>query len=86
MRVSDDGFAHATAQIVEVADECCGGRVAAMTEGGYDLGGLASSLRAVIPVLDRGPERSAPLPSGSARRGQVALDAVLPVVRQFWQL
>jgi hypothetical protein len=57
-----------------------------MTEGGYDLGGLASSLRAVIPVLDRGPERSAPLPSGSARRGQVALDAVLPVVRQFWQL
>jgi acetoin utilization deacetylase AcuC-like enzyme len=92
MRVTDAGFARATAQLVEVADECCGGRIVAISEGGYDLGGLASSLRAVIPVLDRGPDGSAPDgdgsgdPSGDARRGRAAIDTVLPGLRQFWRL
>jgi acetoin utilization deacetylase AcuC-like enzyme len=92
MRVTAHGFARLTATICAVADECCDGRVVAVTEGGYDLAGLGGCLRAVIPVLngdtspgdDRGPERSAPL--GSAPRGRRAIEAVLPGLRQFWQL
>jgi len=91
MRLTADQFARLTAVICAVADECCNGRVVAVTEGGYDLAGLASCLRGVIPVLngdtslsdDRGPERSAP---SSAPRGRRAIESVLPGLRQFWQL
>jgi acetoin utilization deacetylase AcuC-like enzyme len=87
MRLTADEFARLTAAILAVADECCAGRVVAVTEGGYDLGGFASSLRAVIPVLNgersladsRGPE-------GSAPRGHAAIAAALPGLRRYWQL
>jgi acetoin utilization deacetylase AcuC-like enzyme len=87
MRLSANQFARLTAAICGIADESCSGHVVAITEGGYDLAGFASCLRAVIPVLngeasvddDRGPERSAP-------RGRATIDAVVPGLRQFWQL
>jgi len=93
MRLSVDGFAWLTAAIAAIADECCDGRVVAITEGGYDLGGLASCLRAVIPVLNgetsladlRGPTGSAPHSHATAR-GPATIDAALPQVRKFWQL
>jgi acetoin utilization deacetylase AcuC-like enzyme len=87
MRLSVEEFARLTSSIVSIADECCDGRVVAIIEGGYDLAGLASCLRAVIPVLDaeRGPREPAPqVPD--AVRGRTTLDAVLPQVRKFWQL
>ena len=52
MRLSVNEFARLTAAITAIADEHCDGRVVAVTEGGYDLGGFASCLRAVIPVLE----------------------------------
>jgi len=92
MRLSTDEFARLTAAIVAIADEYCSGRVVAVTEGGYDLGGLASCLRAVCKVLNgdtslsdlRGPEGSAPL--ADARRGRATVEAVLPGLRRYWQL
>src|SRR5882672_778387 len=51
MRLTAQEFARLTAAIAGIADECCDGRVVAMSEGGYDLAGLASCLRAVVPVL-----------------------------------
>jgi len=87
MRLTAEAFARLTAAIRAVADECCAGRVVAVTEGGYDLGGFAGSLRAIIPVLNgerslgdyRGPE-------GSAPRGHAAIAAALPGLRRYWQL
>src|SRR4029434_10760667 len=75
MRLSVDEFARMTAGIAAVADECCSVRVVAVTEGGYDLGGLASCLRAVSKVLNgetslsdlRAPDGSAAAAEG--RRG-----------------
>ena len=87
MRLTADQFARLTAVICAVADECCNGRVVAVTEGGYDLAGLASCLRAVIPVLNgERPLRSYPSPEGSAPRGQATIAAVLPGLRRDWQL
>src|SRR5215475_278972 len=51
MRLTVNEFARLTAAMVAIADEYCSGRVVAVTEGGYDLGGLASCLRAVSKVL-----------------------------------
>src|SRR5262245_17943968 len=92
MRLSVNEFARLTAAIVAIADEYCSGRVVAVTEGGYDLGGLASCLRAVCKVLHgdtalsdlRGPEGSAP--QSDSRRGRATVDAVVPGLRRYWQL
>ena len=92
MRLSADEFARLTAAIAVIADDCCGGRVVAITEGGYDLAGLASYLRAVIPVLNEEASLDRRRPTGSALqrdatlRGRATIDAVLPQVGKFWQL
>ena len=87
MRVSAEGFARLTAALAAIADECCEGRLVAITEGGYDLAGLATCLRAVIPVL-AGERTSADFPSPKLHtpRGKATLDAVLPNLRPFWPL
>jgi acetoin utilization deacetylase AcuC-like enzyme len=59
MRLTPRGFGRLTATVAAIADECCGGRVVAITEGGYDLEGLAASLRAAIDALDEGTPASA---------------------------
>jgi acetoin utilization deacetylase AcuC-like enzyme len=87
MRVTADGFARLTALLAVAAGHCCDGRVVAITEGGYDLPGLAASLRAVIAVL--AGERTldaCPPDSGPAPRGHATLQAVTPGLRQFWTL
>lgn len=101
MRLSVNGFARLTGALADIAGECCAGRMVAITEGGYDLGGLASCLRAVISVLDRKTDLTVRLSDGATetgptvrgdqnkpdmRRGRATIDAVLPEVRQFWQL
>jgi acetoin utilization deacetylase AcuC-like enzyme len=87
MRVTVEGFARLTALIAEVADECCGGRIVAVTEGGYDLPGLAGSLRAVVAVLAR--ERTleyCETPAGPAPRGRATIDEVTPYLRPYWTI
>ena len=95
MRLSVEGFARLTAAIADIADECCNGRLVAITEGGYDLGGLASCLRAVTGVLDGATtvdlkdhphEHNHDPRERQALRGRATTEAVLPRVRQFWQL
>ncbi|MBW1781562.1 MAG: histone deacetylase [Deltaproteobacteria bacterium] len=51
MRVTSNGFAGLTRTIMDIADACCGGRVVMTLEGGYDLKGLSSSVKAVIKEL-----------------------------------
>jgi len=87
MRATVEGFARLTALVAEVADECCGGRIVAVTEGGYDLPGLADSLRAVVAVLAR--ERTleyCEAPAGPAPRGRAAIDEVTPHLREHWTI
>jgi len=52
MRLSSACFGRLTSMIVGVADRVCGGRVVAVTEGGYNLQGLAEGLRETIAALD----------------------------------
>jgi hypothetical protein len=62
----------------------------AVTEGGYDLQGLAEGLRETIDALNAAPEaRRSEDPIGSssdAPRGEATLAAVLPALSAHWQL
>ena len=85
MRLEAECFGGLTARIATIANDCCEGRIVAVTEGGYHLKGIADSLRSVIAALqgDRGP--SAPPPSG-APRGEAAIAAVKPHLAKYWPL
>lgn len=87
MRLTAPYFGRLTAQLAEAADDCCDGRVVAITEGGYDLPGLRDSLRAVIGVLagETGVD-AFEVPTGPSPRGDASLGAVKPHLSQYWPL
>jgi acetoin utilization deacetylase AcuC-like enzyme len=77
MRLTADAFAAMTTELRGVADASCGGRMVAVTEGGYDLHALAASLDATIGAL-HGPAGSARWPhsGASTARGEAAVAQV----------
>ena len=85
MRLTSPYFGRLTAAIAAIADECCAGRVVAVSEGGYDLVALAESLRATIGALD-GDKGRVSAPTGPAPRGEAAVKAVLPHLSDRWKL
>jgi acetoin utilization deacetylase AcuC-like enzyme len=90
MRLTTGAFAAMTQELRNVAEECCGGRIAVVTEGGYDLAALADSLRAVIEVLGSRRDEAAAWPSAtreiSPSRGRAAAREVQRALSQFWTL
>jgi acetoin utilization deacetylase AcuC-like enzyme len=87
MRLTTEQFGRLTGFIVQAADEICGGRVVALTEGGYDLHALASSLDLVIRVLaGESTLDDFPPPAGASPRGAACLQAVTPHVRKYWRI
>ncbi len=88
MRLTTGCFGRLTAAIGAVADECCGGRMVAVTEGGYDLKALAESLRVTIEALEGRPQAapvSAP-DTTSSSRGAATIAAVTPHLAKYWTL
>lgn len=51
LMVEDEDFAWITAQLCDLADRHCNGRVVSTLEGGYDLDGLATGTAAHVKVL-----------------------------------
>jgi acetoin utilization deacetylase AcuC-like enzyme len=85
MRMTRDGFAALTRALVAVADRHAGGRVVAVSEGGYELTALRESLDATVDVLAGAPaEARAPLarPTG---RGATAVAAVRAAQAGRWR-
>lgn len=87
MRVTTPAFGAMTNELRAVADECCGGRLVAVTEGGYDLKALTDCLRAVVDVL--APERrrptSWPASGGTTTRGQAGVAKARAVLAPYWK-
>jgi acetoin utilization deacetylase AcuC-like enzyme len=87
MRVTTGGFAAMTRALREVADECSGGRMALVTEGGYHPQALAASLDAVVEALAGPPSAAAwPDPAAAAPRGRASADAAVRALQQFWKV
>jgi len=87
MRLTTSAFGAMTMELRAVADACCGGRIAAIVEGGYDLHALADSIRTVVDVL-AGPTGDARWPRSDTRsnRGRVAVDAARKALSSHWKL
>jgi acetoin utilization deacetylase AcuC-like enzyme len=87
MRVTTAAFAAMTLELRGVAEECCRGRIVSVTEGGYDLHALGSSLDAVI-AAHGGEAAPAQWPSSgiAPSRGEAAVASVRPVLAPFWTL
>ena len=87
MRATEGGFAAMTMALRQVAEECCHGRMAFVTEGGYDLKALDASLEAVVQAL--AAPMSAPVWPASAadvRRGRASADATVKALKGHWML
>jgi acetoin utilization deacetylase AcuC-like enzyme len=82
MRVTTGGFAAMVARLWSHA-AARHRRLVAVTEGGYDLSALASSLEATIEVLSSAPSPPAPM-AGHHTRAQAALRAVRAVHADYW--
>lgn len=87
MRATEAGFAALTMALRTVADECCRGRMALVTEGGYDLRALDASIEAVVQTL-AGPAASPAWPPAAApsARGRVSADAAVRALGKHWKV
>ena len=78
MRLSTAGYASMTAHVQRLAESCCDGRLAAVTEGGYDLTALDACLESTLTQLAEGPPASVASVTGDTSR----FERVIPVVRR----
>lgn len=81
MALSEEGFAVLCAMVAQIADEHAGGRLGLVLEGGYDLVGLARSVRACVDVLGGS---TAPKAGAPSRRGVAAIEGAKAAAGAFW--
>jgi acetoin utilization deacetylase AcuC-like enzyme len=88
MRVTTEGYAAVVGRVRAAAQRAARGRLALVTEGGYDLHALGACLMASIAMLDRplppAPARPVEARAGSDARGRAAIAAVRAVQKPFW--
>ena len=86
MRVTTPAFGAMTNDLRAVADECCGGRLVAVTEGGYDLKALTDSLRAVVRVMSPTKRVDVPWPGSGAvsARGRAGVSKAKAALAPYW--
>ncbi|GAB5490224.1 MAG: histone deacetylase [Phototrophicaceae bacterium] len=51
MQLTHTGYAHITRELIQLAEELCGGKIVFLMEGGYDLQALAHGMRNVAHAL-----------------------------------
>jgi acetoin utilization deacetylase AcuC-like enzyme len=89
MRLSSEAFGAMTHDLRAVADDCCGGRLLALAEGGYDLKALRDSLQAVVSVLgpaERPAVKWAEPGDEDARRGRAGVELARSVLSAHWPI
>ena len=87
MRLTTASFGAMTLELRRVAEECCNGRMALVTEGGYDLRALAASLDDVVEVLASPiSEPQWPKSDVAPDRGRACADAAKHALAPFWAL
>jgi acetoin utilization deacetylase AcuC-like enzyme len=84
MRATVPGFQRTATQLSRLADELCGGKIAFVLEGGYDLRVLASAVEATLRVLT-GSDQEVVDPYGMPpdSLGRAAVEPVLASVRRI---
>jgi acetoin utilization deacetylase AcuC-like enzyme len=82
LELTERGFAAMCTAARQLAEDCCGGRLVLVLEGGYDLEALRQSSRACLEVLT-GASESFP---GGSQRARAALADSRRAQTPFWRL
>ena len=87
MNVTPDGFAGLTRMLMDLADECCKGKLVITLEGGYHIDGQRDSVKAVLQELADIRKTSIPELLTMANESIVdfAIKPVLDIHRDFWK-
>jgi acetoin utilization deacetylase AcuC-like enzyme len=87
MLVSPEGFAAMTRSVMDVAQQCCDGKVVITLEGGYDLNGLRASVKSVLKELAGLSETGIEDMASRADRKKLdyAIKQVFQVHGRFWK-
>ena len=89
MGVTSPGYGKMTRRIMAVAEECCGGRIAVVLEGGYNLKalteGVSSVLEALLSEQSVADDSTAAADSAAADAAtKSVLDEVIAVQSSYW--
>src|SRR5215510_109406 len=85
MEVTPAGFAAMARACVDLAAECAGGKIAAVLEGGYDLGAIVEGVDATLGAM-RGEERVPRPATGEAGRAERVLARVRAAQGPYWRV
>jgi len=85
LAVTPAGIAAMAQACLALAEECAGGRIAAVLEGGYDLDAIADGVDVVLATLrgDRQPVRSV---TGDPRRADPLVERVRAAHAPYWRV
>jgi acetoin utilization deacetylase AcuC-like enzyme len=88
MRLTTAAFTAMTRDLRAVADQCCGGRLVVVTEGGYDLRALADCLSGAVDVLGAESADTLCWPTSPIRssRGADGVRRTKAALSGFWKL
>jgi len=87
MRLTSEAFGAMTMGLRRVAEDVCRGRMALVTEGGYDLQALAASLDQTIHALTVPlAEPVWPAATAASTRGRTSVDRVKQAIAPFWKV
>jgi acetoin utilization deacetylase AcuC-like enzyme len=85
LAVTPAGVAAMARACVELAEECAGGRLVAVLEGGYDLEAICDGVDMLVASL-RGARTVPTLVTGDARRIDPVLERVRAAQAPYWRL
>ena len=85
LAVTPAGIASMARACVELAEECSGGRIVGVLEGGYDLEAITDGVNVLIETL-RGERRRPDPMTGDARRASPVLDRVRAAQSPYWRV
>lgn len=85
MLVTPKGYARMTRILMQLAEECCAGRIVVVLEGGYHLGGLTLSVMSVIKELLGETILTAEEKSADLRPSLPIVEKVWSVQQNFWK-
>jgi acetoin utilization deacetylase AcuC-like enzyme len=90
MRVTPEGFAAMARILLNIADECCDGKLVAVLEGGYHVAGLTSSVKATLAEMRDETriteENLALLEAEADEQNAPVIDKVISLQRPYWNV
>jgi acetoin utilization deacetylase AcuC-like enzyme len=85
MRLTLNGYAHLTREVIRMADQFCGGKIVVVLEGGYDLGALSYGINNVARLL-LGDEPNDPLGAPPKPRPEPDTTALMTLLKKLHRL